>query len=583
MSSFHDFGLNAAILKAIGEMGFVTPTPIQEKTIPGILRSGRDLIALAQTGTGKTAGFGLPVIHQVIQTERFVQALILCPTRELCLQIANDLNSFTRYMGGVSVVAVYGGTSIVPQLKSLQSGAHIVVGTPGRTLDLINRGALNISRLRWLILDEADEMLNMGFKDDLDAILETTPDNKQTLLFSATMQDGVRHIAHTYMNDPEELSVGKKNSGAQNIEHQYFMVKSADRYLALKRIADINPDIYGIIFCRTRSETKEVAEKLMQDGYNADALHGDLSQAQRDYVMQRFRTGNLQLLVATDVAARGLDVNDLSHVINYNLPDDPEVYVHRSGRTGRAGKSGISVAIINTREKDRIRQIEKMGNIKFAQQMVPTGREICEKRLFSVIEKMQNTEVDHSQIDDFLPAIYEKLEGLSREDLIKKFVSTEFNQFLEYYRNDKDLNAPRQEDSGRDREKRQRSGRTDFSRFYINIGTKQDLTPQSLIGLINDCMQTREVAIGKIDILRKFTFFEADSAFGPRIIEALDGIFYKETPLSVQLSELPPKEFRGGYNDRYEKPRDKDKRHSPKSYASGGRSGKSAGKTRFRA
>ncbi|RLD83641.1 MAG: ATP-dependent helicase, partial [Bacteroidetes bacterium] len=446
MITFKETELNPEILKALDELGFVNPTPIQEKTIPHLLSSERDLVGFAQTGTGKTAAFGLPIIHQIDTKSKNVQAIILSPTRELCVQIAQDITNYAKYTKGLNVVAVYGGTSIDTQIRSLKKGAQIVVGTPGRTLDLIKRKKLKLSTVEYLVLDEADEMLTMGFKDDLDAILEGTPAEKQTLLFSATMPKEIANIAKKYMKDSVEISAGKKNIGAENVNHIYYMVNARDRYLALKRIADINPKIYGIVFCRTRRETKEVAEKLMGDGYNADALHGDLSQAQRDYVMSRFRTKKLQLLVATDVAARGLDVTDLTHIINYNLPDDLEVYIHRSGRTGRAGKKGISISIIHSRETGKIRMIQKKVGKTFEHIPVPSGKEICGKQLYNLIDKVEKIEVDESQIEQFLPEIYKKLDWLSREELIKHFVSAEFNRFLAYYKNAPDLNVSSKSD-----------------------------------------------------------------------------------------------------------------------------------------
>lgn len=536
MKNFNEMGLSQEIYQAISDLGFVNPTPIQEKTIPAILENGTDLIALAQTGTGKTAGFGLPIIQQINANNKGTQALILCPTRELCLQISNDLNTFSKYVKKLQVLPVYGGTSIVPQLKALKEGAQIVVGTPGRTLDLINRGALRINNIRWMVLDEADEMLNMGFKDELDGILAVTPGEKQTLLFSATMPQGVRSIAQNYMTQPDEISVGKKNAGADNISHQYYMVKASDRYAALKRLADINPNIYGIVFCRTRRETKEVADHLIQDGYNADALHGDLSQAQRDHVMARFRSKHLQLLIATDVAARGLDVNELTHVINYNLPDDPEVYIHRSGRTGRAGKSGVSITIIHSREARKIKELEKLVNKKFEQKMVPSGREICEKRLYSLIDKVENVEVDESQIESFLPPILKKLSWLDRDELIKRFVSVEFNRFLEYYRNAGDLNVSHEQPTSV-KEKKKRAGKNGYTRFFINVGTKQNLNAAGLIGIINDATNSRDIEIGKIDILRKFSFFEVGKENESVIMNAFQNVAMGDTKLEVQISK----------------------------------------------
>jgi len=405
MTKFTDLGIANNILKGINELGFEEAMPVQEEVIPVLLETNRDIVALAQTGTGKTAAFGLPIVQQINISEKYPQALILSPTRELCVQIAKDLMAYSKYVDGLKVLPIYGGANIDAQIRGLRMGTHIIVATPGRILDLIKRGRADITRVGTVVLDEADEMLNMGFRDDLNEILESVPDERRTLLFSATMPKEVAAISKNYMKNPEEITIGKKNSGAESIKHMYYLVQARDRYLALKRIADLNPDIYSIVFCRTRQETKEVAEWLIKDGYNADALHGDLSQAQRDHVMNRFRLKSLQMLVATDVAARGLDVNDLTHVINYNLPDDIEVYTHRSGRTGRAGKKGISIAIVHLREKSRIKEIEKKINKNFEKAPIPTGKEICKKQLFHLIDKMEKVEVDHEQIEEFLPEI----------------------------------------------------------------------------------------------------------------------------------------------------------------------------------
>ncbi len=538
--TFEETGLNPDLLKAIQEMGFEHPTPIQEKMIPNLLSSHKDVIALAQTGTGKTAAFGLPLLQLTDMRSTAVQTLVLCPTRELCLQITGDMESFSKYMPGLRVVAVYGGASIDTQISALKKGAQVVVGTPGRVNDLIRRKLLKLGEVRWVVLDEADEMLSMGFKDELDAILAKTPPERQTLLFSATMPD---QIAAQYTRDPMEISVGKRNAGAENISHVYYIVHAKDRYLALKRIADINPDIYGIVFCRTRQETKDIAEKLMADGYNADAIHGDLSQAQRDQVMNRFRLGNIQILVATDVAARGLDVNDLTHVINYNLPDDPEVYIHRSGRTGRAGKSGTSISIVHMRETRKIKDIEKKSGKKFTQKMIPDGKEICEKQLFHLVDKIEKVQVNHAQIDEFLPVIYKKLSWLDRESLIKHFVSAEFNRFLAYYKDARDLNASAQETAGGSR-KRSRS--TDFSRFYINVGSKNKLSAARLIGLINEQMDRNDVEIGKIEIMDKLSFFEVDSHYEKEVLKAFQkkNTSFEGTPVLVEVSHDKPKASR---------------------------------------
>jgi ATP-dependent RNA helicase DeaD len=435
MLTFSELGLSPNLLQGIEALGFKTPTPIQEQIIPSFLSSTNDLIGLAQTGTGKTAAYGLPLIEQIDISNNNVQVLILAPTRELCVQISNDLQDYSRFIKGINVVSVYGGASIENQIRALKKGAHIISATPGRMLDLIKRKAAKINHINTLILDEADEMLNMGFRDDLDAILETTPKEKRTLLFSATMPNEVARIANNYMLNPEKIIIGKQNSGAENIRHVYYQVHARDRYLALKRIADINPNIYGIVFCRTRSETKDVADKLIKDGYSADALHGDLSQAQRDHVMKRFREHNLQMLVATDVAARGIDVQNISHIINYNLPDDLDVYTHRSGRTGRAEKSGVSISLVNYKEQGKIKVIEKKLAKRFEKLPVPGGDEICRKQLYNMIDRMEHVEVDEEQIAPFMDKVNKKLEWLSKEDIIKKFISIEFNRYLEYYKN----------------------------------------------------------------------------------------------------------------------------------------------------
>ena len=531
-------GLAPEVVRAIGELGFESPTPIQEKCIPFIYQNGQDLIANAQTGTGKTAAFGLPVIGMLDQDNRNVQVLILSPTRELGVQIAKDLKAYTKYSPKISVVAVYGGASIDTQMKELGRGAQIVVGTPGRTMDLIRRKRLKVGNIKWLILDEADEMLSMGFKDELDSILENTPDEKQTLLFSATMPRGVESITKNYMSNPEKISVGKKNAGADNVSHVYYRVQARDRYAALKRIVDFNPGIYGIVFCRTRRETQEVAEHLMQDGYNADALHGDLSQPQREYVMSRFHSKNLQLLVATDVAARGLDVDNLTHVINYNLPDDSEVYVHRSGRTGRAGKSGISVSITHGRELHKVKELQKMIGKKFDNQLIPNGSQVCEKQLFHLVDKMEKVEVDERQIKPYLDDIYEKLQSMSREDLIQKFVSVEFNRFLQYYSGARDLNL-QSKDRNSDREeggKKHRQG-MDYSRFYINLGTKNGINPGKIIRLITDNPSFKSLEIGNIELFKKFSFFEIDKKYVQDVIRHFENMDYDGLPVSIELSK----------------------------------------------
>ena len=525
--TFEETGLKPEILKAIAEMGFENPTPIQEATISHLISSTQDLVALAQTGTGKTAAFGLPVINNISMQVKEVQSLILCPTRELCLQITRDMDKYSKYIPGFKTIPVYGGADITKQIRELKAGGQVVVGTPGRVHDLIRRKLLNISAIRWLILDEADEMLTMGFKEELDAILATTPAEKQTLLFSATMPLGISEIKSKYLNNASEISVGKRNAGAENVEHHYYVVQARDKYATLKRIADNYPDCYAIVFCRTRMETREVAEQFMADGYNADALHGDLSQAQRDQVMARFRSKQLQMLIATDVAARGLDVTELTHVINYSMPDDPEVYIHRSGRTGRAGKSGISVSIVHLKETGRLKQIEKLARKKFERKMVPGGDEICEKQLFHLVDRVLNVEINDGHIDKYVPQILEKFEDMSKAEIVKHFVSLEFNQLLDYYKNARDLNVKAElpRDSFGRNDRGDRGGdRLSFTKLFINAGKKQNLNASGLIGLINEYSNRRNIEIGKIDIQRKFSFFEVDSNFERDLIKALNNV-----------------------------------------------------------
>ena len=539
MNNFKETQLDSNILRAISEMGFKTPTPIQAKTIPHLMNSNQDLIATAQTGTGKTAAFGLPSIHLTDLKYNDTQTLVLCPTRELCIQIAKDLAKYSKFVAGINILAVYGGSDIKTQIRSLNKGAHIVIGTPGRTKDLIKRKKLNISRITRIILDEADEMLTMGFKDDLEMILSHTPKEKQTLLFSATMSKKVIAITESYMSNPEKIAAAQMNITAENVEHIYYMVNAKDRYEVVKRIADINPNIYGIVFCRTRRETKDIANKLMNDGYNADKLNGDLSQAERDEVMGRFRKRQLQLLVATDVAARGLDVDDLSHIINFNLPDDFEIYVHRSGRTGRAGKKGISIAILHTREMRKIREIEKRTKISFSRKDVPTGMDICKTRLLSLIDKVENIDVDEQQIAQFMPDIYKKLEWLERDELIKHFVSTEFNRYLSYYKNARDINiSSNSKNRGkkrRDNPNRNDRSLTSLSGYYINIGFQSKMNPGRLMGLINECLRSSNAVIGNIEIMNTFSFFEIEKEYEEKLIKCFKG--KKFAGISIQIEK----------------------------------------------
>ena len=520
--TFQELGLRQEILDAVAELGFVNPMPVQEQVIPYMLTHENDLVALAQTGTGKTAAFGLPILNMVNVEQRKIQSLVLAPTRELCIQIANDIKNFASKMRGVKVVPVYGGESIVSQYKQLDVQPQVLVATPGRLIDLINRGKVDLSEVRFLVLDEADEMLNMGFQEDIETILKDVPETRRTLLFSATMPNEIAKISRQYMHDAAEIAVGTRNAGSDNVEHIYYMVRADHRYLALKRIVDMNPDIYGIVFCRTRQETKDVAEKLMKDGYNADALHGDLSQAQRDTVMNKFRIKNLQVLVATDVAARGLDVSDLTHVINYNLPDDVEVYTHRSGRTGRAGKKGVSCVIVHTREGRRLREIERIIKKEFKHMPVPTGMEVCKRQLFHLIDKMERVEVSNEEIDVFMPQIAAKLAYLSKEEIISRFVSLEFNRFAEYYKDAEDINVDVKEGKkGKDKGDG-KSKRGQKVRFKMLYGTKQNATPRSVLGVINDVTQDKSIIIGDIEITNKFTFFDVYADQADRVRQAFE-------------------------------------------------------------
>ncbi len=533
--TFRELNLKDDILSAIEELGYVQPMPVQEKTIPFMLEQTADLVALAQTGTGKTAAFGLPVLHMIDASQKQVQALVLAPTRELCIQISNDLKGYSKNMRGMRVVPVYGGEDIRTQLKQLDTPPQIVVATPGRLIDLIERGKVELGAINFLVLDEADEMLNMGFKEDIETILQKTPETRRTMLFSATMPKEIALIAKRYMKNYEEITIGTKNSGSENVAHIYYVSQARQRYLVLKRIVDLNPDIYGIVFCRTRQETKEVADKLMHDGYNADALHGDLSQAQRDTVMQKFRIRNIQLLVATDVAARGLDVSDLTHVINYNLPDDVEIYTHRSGRTGRANKKGISVSIIHSKEKFKIKDIERMLKKDFEQQQIPNGLEVCKKQLFYMIDRMENVEVNEEQIEPYMAQIMKQLEYLSKEEILKRFVSLEFNRFLDYYKDAEDLNYhERNERGSRERGERgdraERGDRNDRGergaksgkriRLKINVGEREGINAKRFLGIINEVTNDKSISIGAIEVTNKFTFFDVFADQADKVVAA---------------------------------------------------------------
>jgi ATP-dependent RNA helicase DeaD len=535
ITTFAALGIEKRIRKAIGEMGFTAPMPIQQQVIPFLLHETRDLVALAHTGTGKTAAFGIPIIQGVDPSSSATQALILAPTRELCLQITDDLNHFAKHIHGLNIVPIYGGASIMTQIRQVASGAQIVVATPGRMLDMLNRKKVNVSEIRWLILDEADEMLNMGFKEDLNAILAGTPADKRVLLFSATMPGEIEAIAKGTMHNPESITVGSKNAGVATVHHQYYIVHAKDRYLALKRIADFYPDIYAIVFCRTKIETQEVADGLIRDGYNADALHGDLSQPQRDSVMNRFRGRNLQMLVATDVAARGIDVSDLTHIINYNLPDDNEHYTHRSGRTGRAGKAGISIAIVNLKETYRIRLIEKQLGRKFEAMKIPSGKDVCEKQLFHLIEKLKGAEVRHSDIDAFLPSLYGKLKDLSKEEVIQRFVSIEFNRFLNDYRNAPDLNV----------DLKKRDDGSGSVRMFVNVGEMEKFNAKTLKGYLLKTADAGDIPISRIDVMRCCSFFETGAQHVDALIAAFKREKFKKRRVMLERADRRTSQDRG--------------------------------------
>lgn len=552
---FTEMGLSSEILRAIEDLGFESATPIQEKVIPELLKNKRDIIGLAQTGTGKTAAFGLPSIEDIDVKAVYPQLLILSPTRELCLQITRDLENFSKYIQGLKIVAVYGGAPIDKQIMSLKRGAHIVVATPGRIHDLVRRKRIELAQVSTLVLDEADEMLKMGFREDVDAILAQTPSDKNTLLFSATMSPDIANIARNYMQNPMEITMGKKNASAENVTHVYHMVHAKDRYNALKRVVDFHPDIYGIVFCRTRQETKDVAESLMRDGYNAEALHGDLSQAQRDYVMSKFREKTLSVLVATDVAARGLDVNNLTHVINYNLPDDVEVYNHRSGRTGRAGREGIAVSIIHMKERGKISQIESVIRRKIERKPVPGGKEICERQLFNLVDRLKNSEVDHDQIDLYIDSVYKQLEELSKEEIIKRFVSLEFNRFLSYYKDSEDLNVearPERSELGGKTARTSRRGGKSMSRVLFNVGNGKNITKREIIDLFVNAAGMRDLDIGQIEVYKRASAVEVDSKHAKKIIGELNKAMYK----GVRVEAEENYEYTGNdFRDRDKGPR----------------------------
>lgn len=543
MMNFELLGLSKPVLRAISELGFENPTPIQEQAIPVMLGGNQDVVALAQTGTGKTAAFGLPLIDLLDFAQRHTQALVLAPTRELCMQITRDFQSYSKHVNGAHVVAIYGGASIDGQIREMRKGPQIVVATPGRLVDMIERGIVDLARIEFVVLDEADEMLTMGFKDDLDLILSQTPKEKNTWLFSATMPHEVQRIAKSYMSNPHEVTVGQRNAGNENIEHLYYVVHAKDRYLALKRVADYNPDIFAIVFCRTKAETQQIADALIKDGYNADALHGDLSQAQRDFVMKRYRSRSLQMLVATDVAARGIDVNDVTHVINYNLPDEIESYTHRSGRTARAGKTGVSIAIIHTKEMHKIREIEKMIKRKFTQAQIPTGFDVCEQQLMALVKRIHNVEVDEKTVERYLPQVFDELSELSREDIIKRFVSIEFNRFAEYYRNAPDLNSNTQQDD-------RRAVAPGLVKLYMNIGGIDGFDLNTIKEFIAENAEINIADITWTDIKNTFSLVEVKTESVEKIMEAIHGAQYRGRTVRVESrgnrdAGIPRTRFRG--------------------------------------
>ena len=550
MNLFELLGLRPELVKAVEALSYQQPTPIQESIIPKILNETHDLMGLAQTGTGKTAAYGLPLLQLAHEREKIPQIIILSPTRELCVQISNDLKEYAKYLININITAVYGGASIDEQIRSLRKGAHIVVGTPGRVIDLMERGALKLQHIKYFILDEADEMLSMGFKEDIERIFSATPDEKRTFLFSATMPREVQVLASRLMKNTEMVEMARRNMAAENIQHHYYMVHAKDKYQALKRVCDMHPDIYGMVFCPTRAETKEIADKLIADGYNADALHGDLSQAQRDLVMHRFRSRAIQMLVATDVAARGLDVDDITHVINYGLPAEPEIYIHRSGRTARAGKSGVSLSIIHTRELRMLKTIEKSAGIQITQKPVPTGKQICARQLFNVIHKIEHAVVNEERISQFLPEIYAKLSWMSKEDLIKRMVAEEFNRFAAYYEKEPDINIipgkenfdsprlPKRREKGKKAKDEVEEG---FARLVVGLGYRDHINPNVLIKLINKNRSLRDARIGHIEITDYQTYLEVETGFAQQIKDSLESTHYDGNPILVEFAKKESK------------------------------------------
>ena len=534
MKTFQDLGLSQNILLALQQMGFEKPTPIQEKTIPLLLTDDGDLIALAQTGTGKTAAFALPALEKINPENKKPQVLVLAPTRELALQITGDFNSFASFLKGIRSVTVYGGANINQQISGIQKGAQIIVATPGRAVDLIKRRALNLNHIHTLVLDEADEMLNMGFKEDLDFILGQTPEDKQSLLFSATMSKEVERMARKYLLQPKKISVSNPNKGADTIRHQAYLTTSGKRYQTLKRLTDMHPEMYGIIFCRTRRDTKTIASKLSQDGYNADALHGDLSQNQRDDVMRKFRKKQIQLLVATDVAARGIDIHNLTHIIHYHLPDQTEYYTHRSGRTGRAGNDGISMALITTRDKRKLKEIERISHIKFQSHDVPGAKEILTTQIMNFAGKVKNTDTSHKISDSLMNQLNETFKGLSREEIIIHFIAEKFQRILQ------DENKEQKTDFKEKYNQRKSSEDDNMQRLFLNIGKRDKLTPLKLIGIINNALDSGDAEIGKIEILNNFSFFQIEKQLADDLIKQINGNYHNNRQMVVDKANARP-------------------------------------------
>ncbi|MEI9946567.1 MAG: DEAD/DEAH box helicase [Chitinophagaceae bacterium] len=551
--SFEDLGIAEGLLQSIKELGFTQPTPIQEKAIPVLLQGTKDFIGLAQTGTGKTAAFGLPLLQLLRKEDRYPQALIICPTRELCLQITNDLGTFKGKKENVSVTAVYGGTSIGDQIRSLKRGTHVVVATPGRLIDLIERKAINLEKIHYVVLDEADEMLNMGFKDDIEFILKNTPNRQSTWLFSATMPAEIRQVSKRYMKDPFEITIGKMNAGASTIDHQYYATQHVNRYETLKRIIDFNPGLYGIVFTRTKADAQNISEQLTREGYDIEAIHGDLTQQQRDKVMGLFRDKSIQLLIATDVAARGIDVQGITHVINYELPDDTEVYTHRSGRTGRAGKSGISISLVTPKEVYRLRQIERLLNARVHKMDIPSGKDVCRKQFFHFIDKMLKADISHGDYETYLPALKEKFDGVEKEEILQRVAALEFDRFLKYYENAADLNI-RDDRRGTDRsrerapERTERSsnrdtkGRTferngNYQRLFVNLGTKDGFYKASFLQFILDMSDLKKEVLGRIDMKEMTSWIEIEPAAGKKMIKAIDGKNYRGRKIRMNDAE----------------------------------------------